>query len=131
MTLELMYLTWVTLFTAVLWVPYILNAITVRGLMAAVGYPENPMPLSAWADRLKKAHSNAVENLVIFAPLVLIVHATGTSNEMTAMACMAYFWTRVAHAVVYTFAIPLLRTLTFAVGFVCQVVLALTALGMM
>lgn len=131
MTVELMYLTWVILFTAVLWMPYIVNAMAVRGLMAVIGYPDAQAPLSGWADRLKKAHSNAVENLVLFAPLVLLVHVTGTSNDMTAIACMAYFWARVGHAVVYTLAIPLLRTLTFAVGFVCQLVLGLTALGMM
>lgn len=131
MTMELMYLTWVSLFTGVMWVLYVLNLIGVRGLMDAVGYPENPLPLSPWADRMKKAHSNAVENLVVFAPLVLVVHLTGTSNEMTALACMIYFWARVTHYVVYTFGIPLVRTLSFAVGFACQMFLGLTALGLM
>jgi uncharacterized MAPEG superfamily protein len=50
---------------------------------------------------------------------------------MTALACMVYFWSRVAHFVVYTFGIPLLRTLAFAAAFASQVVLALVALGMM
>lgn len=131
MTMELMYLTWVSLFTGVMWVFYILNAIGVRGLMDAVGYPENPAPLSPWADRMKRAHSNAIENLAVFAPLVLVVHLTGASNEMTALACMIYFWARVTHYIVYTLGIPLIRTLAFAVGFACQIILALTALGMM
>ena len=130
MTVELMYLTWVSLFTAVMWVLYVLNLIGVRGLMDAVGYPENPLPLSPWAERMKKAHSNAIENLVIFTALVLVVHLSGTSNEMTTMACMVYFWARVAHFVVYTMGIPLIRTLSFAVGFACQIVLGLTALGL-
>jgi uncharacterized MAPEG superfamily protein len=131
MTMELMYLTWVSLFTAVMWVLYALNQIGVRGLIDTIGYPENPFPLSPWAERMKKAHSNAVENLVVFAALVLVVHLSATSNEMTAMACMVYFWARVAHFVVYTFGIPLVRTLSFVVGFSCQLVLGLTALGMM
>ena len=131
MTMELMYLTWVSVFTGVMWVLYVLNLIGIRGLMDAVGYPENPLPLSPWADRMKKAHSNAVENLVVFAPLVLVVHLSGTSNEMTAMACMIYFWARVTHYIVYTLGIPLIRTLSFAVGFACQMLLGLTALGMM
>ena len=131
MTTELMYLTWVALFTAIMWMPYALNRIVVGGLMDAVGYPVEPITLSGWADRMKRAHSNAVENLVVFAALVLVVHALGTSNEMTALACMVYFWARVAHFVVYTFGIPLLRTFAFAAGFASQVVLALIALGMM
>ena len=39
MTTELSYLVWVTALTAVMWVPYVLNLIAVRGLIDAVGYP--------------------------------------------------------------------------------------------
>ena len=31
-----------------------------------------------------------------------------------------YFWSRLAHVVVYTLGIPVLRTLSFAAGFVAQ-----------
>ena len=125
MTTELMYLTWVTALTAILWIPYILNAIMVRGLMEAVGYPDDPAPLSPWAAKMKAAHGNAVENLVVFAALVLIANAAGVSNDLTVTACQVYFWARVVHLAVYTFAIPWLRTLAFVVGWACQVVLVL------
>ena len=49
MTTELKYLALVTVLTALAWVPYILNTIAVRGLLDAVGYPENPKPLARWA----------------------------------------------------------------------------------
>ena len=129
MTEELTYLTWVTVLTAVIWVPYILNMIATRGLMDAVGYPENPKPMAAWATRMKAAHYNAVENLVVFGLLVLVAHLAGVNNEATALACMVYFWARVVHLVSMIFAIPLVRTLAFAVGFVCQLTLALQILG--
>ncbi len=128
MTSELTSLTWVTALTAVLWVPYILNTIAVRGLLNAVGYPENPEPLAPWAARMKAAHYNAVENLVVFAALVLVAHAVGVSNETTVLACEAYFWARVVHYVAYGFAIPWVRTLAFAVGFLCQLVIVLQLL---
>jgi len=67
MKTELLYLVFVTTFTAIIWIPYILDRIAVRGLMDAVGYPENPKPQSPWARRLMAAHANAVENLVVFA----------------------------------------------------------------
>lgn len=124
MTLELQYLVLVTVLTALLWVPYILNRIAVRGLMDAVGYPENPKPQARWADRLQAAHGNAVENLVVFATLVLVADAIGISNPATVLACMAYFWARLVHAAAYTLGIPWVRTLAFAVGFLCQAVLA-------
>jgi uncharacterized MAPEG superfamily protein len=124
MTTELTYLTWVCVLTAVLWIPYILNSIMVRGLLDAVGYPQNPAPLALWAARMKAAHYNAVENLVVFAALVLVAHAAGISNDVTVLACKAYFWARVVHYFVYGFGVPWLRTLAFAVGFVCQIAIA-------
>jgi len=129
MTAELYYLTWVALITAVMWVPYILNMIMVRGIVDAVGYPTDPKPLAAWASRAKAAHYNAVENLAVFAALVLVVQAIGANNGVTAAACAVYFWARVVHYIVYTFGIPWVRTLAFAVGFVCQVILAIQALA--
>jgi uncharacterized MAPEG superfamily protein len=124
MSPELRYLAWVALLTGLLWVPYILNEITVRGLMDAVAYPDNPKPLSKWAQRLKAAHYNAVENLVVFAALVLIASAAGIHDPALATAAAIYFWARAAHAVVYTLAIPWLRTLTFVVGFAMQIWIA-------
>lgn len=118
--------------TAIFWLPYILNRIMVRGLMGAMANPaENDKPVAQWAIRAKAAHSNAVENLVIFAPLVIVTHVAGYSNSLTISACMIYFLARLAHFVVYTLGIPVVRTLSFAIGFFAQAVLALNLLGMM
>lgn len=121
---ELFYLALVTAFTGILWVPYIIDRTMVRGLMDAVGYPENPKPQSPWAQRLMKAHDNAVENLVVFAALVLAAHAAGISNHAIAASSMVYFWARVVHAVSYTLGVPWVRTLSFVVGFLSQACIA-------
>ena len=124
MSPELKYLALVSVLTAVLWIPYILNELMVRGLMDAVAYPENPKPLARWAQRLKAAHYNAVENLVVFAALVLVASVAGIHDPAIATAAAIYFWARVVHAVVYTLAIPWLRTLSFVVGFAMQIWIA-------
>ena len=124
MTTELYYLFLTAVLTVLLWVPYILNQIAVRGLSNAVGYPENPAPLSPWAARLKAAHYNAVEGLVVFAILVLVAHAAGVSDAATQMSVKVYFWARVAHAPLYAIGIPWGRTLSFAVGFLAQLCIA-------
>jgi uncharacterized MAPEG superfamily protein len=124
MKTELVYLALVTAFTGLLWVPYILNRLAVRGLIDAVGYPADPKPQPPWAQRLMKAHTNAVENLVVFAPLVLVANAAGVASATIGTAAVVYFWARVVHAASYTFAIPWVRTLSFAVGFFAQVVIA-------
>ena len=124
MKAELMYLVWVTTLTALMWVPYILDRLSVWGLMDTVGYPDNPKPQSPWARRMKAAHANAIENLVVFAALVLAAQAAGISNSATVMACVVYFWARVVHFLAYTFRLPWVRTIAFTVGFFAQMTLA-------
>ncbi len=126
LTPELFWLTLTVILSGLLWIPYILNRIQVRGLFGAMANPSrNDKPHAEWANRLMFAHDNAVENLVIFAPLVLILAQLDYSTKWTALACAVYFWARVAHLIVYTMGVPVFRTLAFAVGFVAQVVLAL------
>ena len=124
MSTELTSLVEVSTFTALLWMPYVLNRMIVRGIPATVGYPNDPEPLAPWAQRLRAAHANAVENLVVFAALVLAAHALNVSTPMTAAAGPLYLWSRVAHAVTYTFRVPWLRTLAFVGGFSAQMMVA-------
>jgi uncharacterized MAPEG superfamily protein len=126
MTPELFWLTLTVILTGVLWVPYVLNRIQIRGLTGAMANPSrNDKPHAEWATRLMFAHDNAVENLVIFAPLVLILAEIDYSSNWTVYACAVYFWARVAHLIVYALGVPVFRTLTFAVGFFAQAVLVL------
>jgi len=124
MKTELFYLALVTALTGLIWVPYILDRILVWGLMDAIGYPTSPKPQSLWAQRMIKAHYNAVENLVVFAALVLVANAAGISNAAIGTAAMVYFWARVVHLLAYTFGIPWVRTLAFAAGWVAQMAIA-------
>jgi uncharacterized MAPEG superfamily protein len=126
MTRELFWLTLTVILTGLLWVPYILNRLQVRGLTGAMANPSrNDKPHAEWATRLMFAHDNAVENLVTFAPLVLILAQIDYSSTWTVYACAVYFWARVAHLIVYTLGLPVFRTLAFAVGFFAQAVLVL------
>jgi uncharacterized MAPEG superfamily protein len=126
MSKELFWLTLTTAMTGLFWVPYILDRVASRGLMGAMGYPgPDDKPQAAWAVRQMKAHANAVENLVIFAPLVLIVHSLTLWSPTTLLACQAYFWARLVHYVVCTLGIPVVRTLAFFVGFLAQAALVL------
>lgn len=130
MSKEMMWLALTVVMTGVLWIPYVLDRILVRGLMGAMANPSrDDKPQSPWAQRLYFAHTNAVDNLVVFAPLVLILDSMGHSTQSTVIACAVYFWARLAHAIVYAFGIPVLRTLAFAVGVMAQVMLVLAVFG--
>jgi uncharacterized MAPEG superfamily protein len=114
----------------VLWIPYILNRMVEHGPIPALMNPEPDLrPKAAWAERLMRSHVNALENLAVFAPLALIVALSGLGSHVTATACMIYFYVRLAHVLLYTFRVPLLRTVAFFIGFLCQSTLALRILG--
>jgi uncharacterized MAPEG superfamily protein len=126
---EMSSLVSVSTFTGLLWVPYVLNRMAVRGIASTVGYPADPPPLSPWAQRLRAAHANAVENLVVFAALVLAAQAVGVSTPLTSLASALYLWSRVAHAITYTLRVSWLRTVAFTAGFVAQMMIAWVLLG--
>jgi uncharacterized MAPEG superfamily protein len=129
MTAELFWLTLTVILTGLLWVPYTLNRIMVRGVVGSMANPSrNDKPHAEWATRLMFAHDNAVENLIVFAPLILILSELDYSTKWTVYAAAVYFWARVAHLIVYTLGLPVFRTLAFCVGFAAQVVLALAIL---
>lgn len=125
MTRELFWLTLTVIMTGLLWIPYTLDRIKVRGVWKTMDNPSrSDQRQSPWAERLYFAHTNAIENLVIFAVLVLVLDTLGISTRTTAIACSTYFWARLAHAVAYAFGIPVVRTLAFCIGFLAQAVLA-------
>ena len=108
---ELYWLTLTALMTGLLWVPYILDRIMVRGTMGALANPSvNDTPQSAWARRMMAAH---------------------THTTSTAFACAFFFWCRLVYVAVYTAGIPVLRTLSFAGGWIAQMMLVLAIFGMM
>ncbi len=127
---ELYWLTLTVLMTGLMWVPYILNRLVEQGPLVALWDPQGETATRVpWADRMMRAHQNAVENLVIFAPLVLALQLVGITSALTVTACLVYFFARLTHYVVFTLGIPVLRVLAFATGVVAQVTLALVLLG--
>lgn len=104
------------LITGLMWIPYILNRLVIQG-PSAMGYSDNLPPVSQWAIRAQKAHSNSVENLTIFAPAVLgFIMLEGASFETIQCAMGIYMFSRITHYVCFTCKVPYLRTLSFAVN---------------
>ena len=123
MTTELYWLTLTALMTALFWLPYVFDRMVVMGLAVTLAGPapdNGKLPL--WAQRAVRAHHNAIENLAIFAPVVLTAHLLGISNPATKAAAAVYFFARLVHFAVYSAGIPLARTLAFATGWAAQIV---------
>lgn len=119
---------WLTLnigLVAIMWIPYTLNAFKVHGVLGHMAYPTTGQ-LDDWAIRAKKAHANAIENIVVFASLMIICLILSSDYNISQIAELAlvgkiYFISRLAHYLVYTLKIPFLRTVTFLSGFALQI----------
>lgn len=130
-TPELYYLALVSVATLFMWVPYMLARILTRGLVPTLGNPADARhaPDPAWAERARRAHANAVENLVVFAPLVLALALSGISTPATVLASQTYLGARLVHYAVYAAGIPAIRTLAFGAGVAACLVIGGVVLG--
>jgi len=130
MTTELYWLVLTILLTAAMWVPYIINRLFEGGFIHGLWDPDGEtLTKVPWAQRLMDAHVNAVENLVVFAPLVIITHILEMNTALTASAALFYFFARLAHVVLFTLRVPVLRIVTFLAGFGAQMVFVFNLLG--
>ena len=121
---ELRMLAYSAFLCLVLWIPYILSEIQVRGLARAVGYPTGTYDdLPDWAQRTQRAHMNLVENLAPFAALVLLAHLSGQASAATAFGAALFFWARLGHAIVHIAGVPWARTIAFAVAWVGNLII--------
>ncbi len=117
---------------ASLWMPYVLHRMIRLGIPRALGNP-TPADLdeqAKWAGRAQRAHANTVENLAVFAPLLLLAIQLGLgSHALVETAAMTFFFARAAHYLFYTVGVPALRTLAFLVGFGAEVALVIALIG--
>jgi uncharacterized MAPEG superfamily protein len=122
MSTDLKYLAFTAMLTAALWIPYVICQVMTNGPLQPANYVDPaPRPIPLWGKRADRTYINAVETFAPFAALVIVAHVAGKANAMTAFWATSFFWLRAAHAIVYLFAIPYLRTLIFTLGFVCVI----------
>ena len=116
MSLELQLLAYAVALTVIQVVVTATGATMQVGLRPLAGNREGLPEVTGWAGRAARAHRNMLENLVLFAALVLVAHAAGRENATTALGAQLFFWARVAYAVIYIAGVPWLRTAAFAVS---------------
>ena len=96
--------------------------VAVQGAMLQVGLPmlagnrEKLPEITGWAGRAARAQRNMVENLVLFAVLVLVAVIAGKTNGTTLLGAQIFVWARCAYAAVYIAGIAWLRTLVWFVS---------------
>ena len=118
MSIELKMLAWSVVLTLVQMVVAAAGSNLQVGLPALAGNREDLPPIKGWAGRAKRAHGNMLENIVLFAAVVLVAQVAGKTNATTALGAQVFFWGRVAYAGVYLAGVPWLRTGVWTVSIV-------------
>ncbi len=113
---ELSLLVWAVVLTFVQMLVAVTGAFRQVGLPALAGNREGLAPFTGWAGRAQRAHRNMLENLVLFAALVLVAVVAQKTNSTTLAGAQVFFWARVAYAVIYLIGIPWLRTAVWTVS---------------
>ena len=116
MSIELTLLLWAAALAVIQTTIAAIGAITQVGLPALAGNREPAPELTGWVGRANRAHRNMLESLVLFAILVLVAQAMGTTNEMTVLGAQLFFWARVAYVPIYIIGLPWARTGAWAVS---------------
>ncbi len=88
------------------------------GLPALAGNREKLPELVGWVGRMQRAHRNMIENLVLFAALVLVAVVANKTNATTLMGAQVFFWARLVYVFVYGAGIAWLRTGVWTVSVV-------------
>ncbi len=120
---ELVWLLWAVALTLVQMLLAVGGATLQVGLPALAGNREGLAPCTGWAGRAQRAHRNMLENLVLFAALVLIAVVSDRTNATTLLGAQLFFWARLVHAGVYLAGIPWLRTLVWLASVVGMVLI--------
>ena len=127
MTTEIFWLTLTIVLTTLMVLPYAIYR--TRKLGGILQVFKNPLPgdspiEAAWAHRAYRAHMNAFEGLILYAPLVLALHVTSQNNAVTAITTAVYFWSRLLYAPLYYFDVAYLKTAIWSVGLFATLTLA-------
>lgn len=85
MTIDLWLLTWSVVLCFAQAVIAVSGGMLKLGAATAAGNREGVAELIGWQGRARRAHLNMLENLPLFAVLVLVAHAAGEANATTAL----------------------------------------------
>ena len=116
MTPELTLLVWAVALTFVQMIVAGIGANLQFGVATTGGNRETMPAPTGWAGRASRAHRNMLENLPLFAALVLVAVIAGRTNATTLLGAQIFLAARVLHGIVYVIGIPVLRSVIFAVS---------------
>jgi uncharacterized MAPEG superfamily protein len=123
MSFELTMLVWSLALTFVQMLIAAWAATLQLGIANNFGNRDDAAEPKRWAVRARRAHLDMVENMVLFAPLILIADIAGRDNRMTEIGAELFFWSRLAYAIIAVIGIPRLPTVAWSASAAAMVMI--------
>jgi uncharacterized MAPEG superfamily protein len=89
-----------------------------QGALVMANNRDNLGPPSIWQARTKRCVDNHREGLILFAPLIIVAALTNTSGDLTVYGAQMFFYSRVAHAIIYLAGWPYIRPIAWTIGMI-------------
>jgi len=124
MTVELLMLTLSTGLLLVILLTQGSAGVLANGVAAQAGSRDQLPEPAVFHARTTRLRGNMIENLMLFAPVVLVANSIGVSNEITVLGAQIFFYGRVAHTIIYLAGWPWVRPLAFSVALVGTLMVA-------
>jgi len=113
---ELSLLLWAVVLTLVQAVVAVHGALMQVGLAKLAGNRDGMPEIAGWGGRAARAHRNMLENLVLFAALVLVAALADKTNAMTLLGAQIFLYARIVYALVYIAGLTWVRTAVWTVS---------------
>ena len=95
-----------------------------NGTPVAVGSRDDCPEPSTYCKRTLRLRDNMFENMLLFAPVVLMAAAMDVSNATTVLGAQLFFYARIGHAITYLAGWPWIRTALWTVGVIGTAMIA-------
>ncbi len=120
---ELFYLLLSVGLCGVLWIPIVIERVLRIGLSETTGNNLDEKMVPVWAKRLKRAHRNLVDNIIIFGILILILQVADKNSDTTGFASLIFFYARLVQSMSHIFGVTWVRTISFLIGWLATAVI--------
>lgn len=104
------------------------GAMTQLGMGYLMSSRDEGRTVTGMTGRLERALNNSVTAMALFAPVILLHIAAGTTSGQTLLLAKVFLIGRVIYLPAYVFGLVGVRTLAWALGFVSTAVLYFLAL---
>jgi uncharacterized MAPEG superfamily protein len=84
----------------------------------AMGSRDDQKPLTGIAARLRRAQSNLMETLPLFAAAVIACHLANRESALSLIGAQLYFWARLIYVPVYVTGVSVIRSIIWGIAIV-------------